>query len=75
MLRVNPKVQQEILCNYIKNGVYTTNDVREILGFNKIEGADILTYPSGQVTLENIISGEASWLKGGEKNGKTTEGN
>ncbi|EDT14690.1 phage portal protein (plasmid) [Clostridium perfringens] len=75
MLRVNPKVQQEILCNYIKNGVYTTNDVREILGFSKIEGADILTYPSGQVTLENIISGEASWLKGGEKNGKTTEGN
>ncbi|XZH96381.1 phage portal protein [Clostridium perfringens] len=75
MLRVNPKQQQEILCEYVKNGIYTTNNAREILGFNKIEGADILTYPSGQVTLENIISGEASWLKGGEKNGKTTEGN
>ena len=75
MLRVNPKEQQEILCEYVKNGIYTTNNAREILGFNKIEGADILTYPSGQVTLENIISGEASWLKGGEKNGKTTEGN
>ena len=74
MLRVNPKQQQEILCEYVKNGIYTTNNAREILGFNKIEGADILTYPSGQVTLENIISGEASWLKGGEKNGKTTEG-
>lgn len=74
MLRVNPKQQQEILCEYVKNGIYTTNNAREILGFNKIEGADILTYPSGQVTLENIVSGEASWLKGGEKNGKTTEG-
>ncbi|NGT96506.1 phage portal protein [Clostridium perfringens] len=75
MLRVNPKQQQEILCEYVKNGIYTTNNAREILGFNKIEGADILTYPSGQVTLEGIINGQASWLKGGEKNGKTTEGN
>lgn len=75
MLRVNPKEQQEILCEYVKNGIYTTNNAREILGFNKIEGADILTYPSGQVTLEGIINGQASWLKGGEKNGKTTEGN
>ncbi|WP_349401352.1 phage portal protein [Clostridium perfringens] len=76
MLRTNTKVQQEILCEYVKNGIYTTNDAREILGFSKIEGADILLYPSGQVTLENIVSGEASWLKkkGGDKDGKT-EGN
>lgn len=76
MLRTNSKVQQEILCEYVKNGIYTTNDAREILGFSKIEGADILLYPSGQVTLENIVSGEASWVKkkGGDKNGQA-EGN
>lgn len=79
MLRTNQKVQQEILCEYVRNGIYTTNDVREILGMEKIEGADLLLYPSGQVTLDNIINLEASWVnsteppKGGEENER--EGN
>jgi HK97 family phage portal protein len=63
MLKTNPKEQQEILCDYLKSGVYTTNDVRDILGLERVEGGDTILYPSGQVTLENLINGNASWQK------------
>lgn len=63
LLRTDTKKQQEILCEYVKNGIYTTNDARAILGLNDIEGANILLYPSGQVTLENLINKETAWTE------------
>ena len=54
-------------------GIYTTNDVRVILGMNKIEGGDTLLFPSGQCTLDQLINGETTWAnnsnnaKGGGK--------
>ena len=68
LLRTSAKVQQEILCNYHKDGVYTTNDVRTILGMNKIEGGDTLLFPSGQCTLEQLLNNNTSWTKGGDTN-------
>lgn len=73
LLRTSAKVQQDILCNYHMQGIYTTNDVRVILGMNKIEGGDTLLFPSGQCTLDQLINGETTWAnnsnnaKGGGK--------
>jgi len=63
MLRVSPSVQKDILIGFVQNGVYTINDARAILGFPSIEGGDTITLPSGQVTLENLINGTATWQK------------
>lgn len=65
LLRTSAKTQQEILCAYQKNGIYTTNDCRKILNMKDIEGGDTLLYPSGQCTLEQLIKGETTWAKGG----------
>lgn len=72
MLRTSPEKQSIILDRYVKDGIYTINDCKRILGVPLVEGGDIVTLPSGQITLENLIKGKASWqneptVKGGEK--------
>ncbi|WP_368244102.1 phage portal protein [Clostridium tertium] len=70
LLRVSPKVQQEIICEYTKNGVYSLEYARKLIGVpNDIEN-ETVTLPSGQVLLKDLLSGKASWQKGGEKDGK-----
>ena len=63
VLKTSLEKQKNILIDYVKNGVYTINDVRDILGVQRVEGGDILLYPSGQITLENLIKGQATWQK------------
>lgn len=70
MLRTDAKTQMEILTNYIRNGVYTTNDVRSILGVKNIEGGDVLTMPSGQVLLEDLVNHNTTWSKTGPQKQK-----
>ncbi|MBN1044905.1 phage portal protein [Clostridium botulinum] len=70
MLRVSAEQQKNILCDYLKNGVYTTNNVRDILGLERVEGGDTILYPSGQITLENLINGNATWQKDNKSNMK-----
>ena len=65
LLRTNAETQKNILCDYVKNGIYTTNDARGILGVKKVKGGDTLLYPSGQCTLEQLLNNETSWSKGG----------
>lgn len=72
MLRTSPEKQSIILDRYVKDGIYTINDAKRILGVPLVEGGDIVTLPSGQITLENLIKGKATWqkdttMKGGEK--------
>ena len=72
MLRTSPEKQSIIIDRYLRNGAYTANDAKRILGVPLVEGGDIVTLPSGQITLENLIKGKASWqneptVKGGEK--------
>lgn len=63
MLRTSPEKQSIILDRYVKDGIYTINDAKRILGVPLVDGGDIVTLPSGQVTLENLIAGKATWQK------------
>ena len=63
MLRTSPEKQSVILDRYVKDGIYTINDCKRILGVPLVEGGDIVTLPSGQITLENLIAGNATWQK------------
>ena len=63
MLRTSPLTQSIILDRYLKDGAYTINDAKKILGVPLVEGGDIVTLPSGQITLENLIKGNATWQK------------
>lgn len=74
MLRTTPLTQSIIIDRYLRNGAYSLNDAKKILGVPLVDGGDAVTLPSGQVTLENLINGEAGWQKnankekGGDKN-------
>ncbi|MEN8079368.1 phage portal protein [Clostridioides difficile] len=72
MLRTSPLIQSVIIDRYLKDGAYTINDAKRILGVPTVEGGDTVTLPSGQITLENLTKGNATWqkkstVKGGEK--------
>ena len=62
MLRTSPEKQSIILDRYVKDGIYTINDCKRILGVPLVEGGDIVTLPSGQITLENLIAGKATFF-------------
>ncbi|MBD7914219.1 phage portal protein [Clostridium sp. Sa3CUN1] len=64
MLRTSPEKQSVILDRYVKDGIYTINDCKRILGVPLVEGGDTVTLPSGQITLDNLINGNATWQKG-----------
>lgn len=64
LLRVSPKIQQEIICEYAKNGIYSLEYARKLLGVpNDIEN-ETVTLPSGQVLLRDLLAGKATWQKG-----------
>lgn len=69
MLRTSPLTQSIIIDRYLKDGAYTINDAKRILGVPLVEGGDIVTLPSGQITLENLIKGKATWQKGNNMKG------
>lgn len=73
MLRTSPEKQSIILDRYVKDGIYTINDCKRILGVPLVEGGDIVTLPSGQITLENLINGNATWQKSTAKGGEKDE--
>lgn len=64
MLRTSPLTQSIIIDRYLKDGAYTVNDAKRILGVPLVDGGDIVTLPSGQITLDNLIKGNATWQKG-----------
>ena len=66
LLRVSPKTQQEIICEYAKNGIYSLEYARKLLGVYSDFENETVTLPSGQVLLKDLIGGNASWQKGGE---------
>ncbi|NFO89167.1 phage portal protein [Clostridium botulinum] len=73
LLRTTPKIQQEIVCEYAKQGIYSLNTAKKILGVPLLE-KDVTVFPSGQITLEALMSGKASWQKnsieGGDEDGE-----
>lgn len=68
MLRLDAKTQAEVITTYTKNGIYTLNYAKSLIGAPLLE-KDVTTFPSGQVTLEQLLNGNISYVKGGENNG------
>ncbi|NFO70766.1 phage portal protein [Clostridium botulinum] len=71
LLRTDSLTQANIINNYVKNGVYDLDKAREILGIEKLGGDPIITLPSGQVLLKDLLAGRVSYLK---KNKSNSEG-
>ena len=69
MLRTSPEKQSVILARYVKDGIYTMNDAKRILGVPLVEGGDTVTLPSGQITLDNLIKGKATWQNNSNEEG------
>ncbi len=63
MLRTSPLIQSQIIDTYLKDGAYTPNDAKRILGVPLVKGGDTVLLPSGQITLESLINGNATWQK------------
>ncbi|WP_252247129.1 phage portal protein [Clostridium sp. ZBS4] len=62
MLRTSPEKQKNIIIDYVKNGIYSLEYARSLLGIeNNMSGTILL--PSGEITLEQLLNGEASWQK------------
>lgn len=69
LLRTDQKTQAEVINSYVHNGVYDIDKARDILGIEKLGGEPIITLPSGQVLLKDLLAGNVSYLKnkkGGE---------
>lgn len=62
MLRLDAKTQAEVVTTYAKYGVYSLNKAKEIVGVEQLD-KDVTTFPSGQVTLEQLMSNEVSYTK------------
>lgn len=73
LLRTDSKTQADVISTYVKNGVYDLDYARGILGVQKIGGDLIITLPSGQVLLSDLLAGNVSYLK--KKAGDNSGGN
>lgn len=63
LLRTDSLTQANIVNSYVKNGVYDLDKAREILGIEKLGGDPIITLPSGQVLLKDLLAGNVSYSK------------
>lgn len=63
LLRTDSKTQAEVITTYVKDGVYDLDYARDIVGVEKIGGELIITLPSGQVLLRDLLKGNVSYIK------------
>ncbi len=63
LLRTDSKTQAEVISTYVKDGVYDLDYARDLLGTQKIGGNLIITLPSGQILLKDLLDGNVSYLK------------
>jgi HK97 family phage portal protein len=68
MLRMDSLTQANVISTYVKDGIYSLNTAKEILGIEKLD-KDVTTFPSGQVTLEQMLNNEVSYAKDSAKVG------
>jgi HK97 family phage portal protein len=69
MLRMDSLTQAEVIGKYVQNGVYDLDYARNILGVPLIGGEPVITLPSGQVLLKDLIAGNVSYQKDSAKVG------
>lgn len=77
LLRTDSKTQAEVISTYVSNGVYDLDYAKDIVGVQKIGGEIIITLPSGQVLLKDLLAGNVSYLNkkvGGDSGGDTGTG-
>ncbi|GAB6150213.1 phage portal protein [Clostridium novyi] len=72
LLRTDAKTQADVINSYVRNGVYDLDKAREILGVEKLGGKPIITLPSGQVLLKDLLNGNVSYLN--KNNNNAVEG-
>lgn len=63
LLRTDSKTQAEVINSYVRNGVYDLDYAKYILGVPKLGGEPIITLPSGQILLKDLLNGNASYQK------------
>lgn len=73
LLRTDSKTQAEVVSTYTKNGVYDLDYARDVLGVEKIGGDKIITLPSGQVLLSDLLAGNVSYQKSNRKAGENDD--
>lgn len=87
ILKVDAQTQQNIICNYTKNGIYSLEYARKLLGIESDFENETVTLPSGQVLLSDLLAGNTTWQgnktsqpinvdsKGGDNNEDEGNGN
>lgn len=76
LLRTDSKTQSEVINSYVRNGVYDLDYARNILGVHKLGGEPIITLPSGQILLKDLLNGNVSYLKNKSgEGGENIDGN
>lgn len=73
LLRANSKTQADVINSYVQNGVYDLDYAKGILGVPKIGGDKIITLPSGQILLKDLLKGNASYQKDNKTTGEGGE--
>jgi hypothetical protein len=63
MLRTSALIQKNIIIDYVKNGIYSLEYARNLLGVNYDFESETVTLPSGQILLKDLIEGKATWQK------------
>ncbi|MDF2803065.1 MAG: phage portal protein family [Anaerocolumna sp.] len=72
MLRTSAEKQKNIIIDYVKNGVYSLEYARNLLGVNIDFANETVTLPSGQILLKDLIDGKATWQKNSTNNASNT---
>lgn len=67
ILRTDSKTQQEIICGYVNNGVYTPNEARDLLQLPAEEGGDVLVMNGNYIPITMV--GQQYSSSGGGENG------
>jgi HK97 family phage portal protein len=63
LLRTSPETQKNIICDYAKNGVYSIEYARDVLGIDYDFENETVTLPSGQVLLSDLKAGVVSYQR------------
>lgn len=61
MLKVDSQTQQNIICNYVKQGIYSLEYARKILKIESDFENETVLAPSGTVLLSQLMQNQASW--------------
>lgn len=63
LLRTTAEKQMKVIVEYTKHGIYPLEYSRKLLGV-PLDNDGIVTLPSGQVLLKDLLEGKATWQKG-----------